>query len=298
MLRDRQIVDRRKRQPIPNLRVRGRIFGIIEVAAHEVAGFGLDAARDDRITWAKARRAARMKCATAGRIDRRGDIALEDDAGLFLGGIGRWNRRQKRLGIRVQRALEELLGGRQFDDPPQIHHRDAIRDMLHDREVMGDKKIAKIILFLKILEQVDDLGLDRDVERADRLVADDEVWVEGERARDADALALAAGEFMRIARDIGGLQADALEQALDDAATLLALGDAVELDGLADDALDGHARVQAREGVLEDDLHLAAQRAHLLGLQVIDAVVAEVDLAGSRLEQAQNRAPGGGLSAP
>ena len=53
---------------------------------------------------------------------------------------------------------------------------------------------------LEIVEQVQDLRLDRDVERADRFVADDEVGVERERAGDADALALAAGEFVRVAR--------------------------------------------------------------------------------------------------
>ena len=48
-------------------------------------------------------------------------------------------------------------------------------------------------------EQVDDLRLDRDVERGDRLVADEHVGLHGERAGDGDALALAAGELVRIA---------------------------------------------------------------------------------------------------
>ena len=52
---------------------------------------------------------------------------------------------------------------------------------------------------LQILEQVDDLRLDRHVERRDRLVADDELRLAGERPGDADALALAAGELVRIA---------------------------------------------------------------------------------------------------
>ena len=61
---------------------------------------------------------------------------------------------------------------------------------------------------LQVLEQVEDLRLDRDVERGDRLVADDEVRVQGERARDADALALAAGELVRIPRRRVARQAD------------------------------------------------------------------------------------------
>jgi hypothetical protein len=50
---------------------------------------------------------------------------------------------------------------------------------------------------LQIVQKVDHLRLDRDVECGDRLVADDQARVERERAGDADALALAAGEFVR-----------------------------------------------------------------------------------------------------
>ena len=64
-------------------------------------------------------------------------------------------------------------------------------------------------------EQVDDLRLDRDVERGDGLVADEHVRLHGERAGDRDALALAAGELVRKAvRDIGA-EADGLEPARD-----------------------------------------------------------------------------------
>ena len=54
-------------------------------------------------------------------------------------------------------------------------------------------------LVLELLEQVDDLRLHRDVERAHRLVADDEIGLHRERPRDADALPLPAGELVRIA---------------------------------------------------------------------------------------------------
>ena len=63
------------------------------------------------------------------------------------------------------------------------------------------------------IEQVQDLALDRDVERRHGLVADDEVRVERQRAGDADALALAAGELVRVATDVARVEADALERA-------------------------------------------------------------------------------------
>ena len=57
----------------------------------------------------------------------------------------------------------------------------------------------------QVHEQVEHLRLDRDVERGDRLVADEEVGLHGERPGDGDALALAAGELVRkAARDSSG----------------------------------------------------------------------------------------------
>jgi hypothetical protein len=71
--------------------------------------------------------------------------------------------------------------------------------MAHHGEVVGDEQIGQPQALAQRLEQVDDLRLDRDVERRDRLVADDEVGLDRERAGDADALALAAAELVRVA---------------------------------------------------------------------------------------------------
>ena len=61
-------------------------------------------------------------------------------------------------------------------------------------------------------QEAQDLRLHRDVERRDRLVGDEQLGVEHQRARDADALALAAGEFVRIAVECIARQADLGEQ--------------------------------------------------------------------------------------
>ena len=76
-------------------------------------------------------------------------------------------------------------------------------------------------MLLQVFEQVDHLRLDRHVERRHRLVADDQLGAHRQRAGDADALALAAGEFVRVAAHVVGVQADGFEQ-LDDAVFELA----------------------------------------------------------------------------
>ena len=76
----------------------------------------------------------------------------------------------------------------------------------------------------------------RHVQGADRLVADDEVRLEGQGPGDADPLALAAGELVRVAVGVGGGQAHALQQFAHAAAPLAAAGQAVDGQRLADDA--------------------------------------------------------------
>src|SRR5258706_8588241 len=71
--------------------------------------------------------------------------------------------------------------------------------MLYHRKVMRDEDVGEPKPVLKVAQQVQDLRTDRHVQRRDRLVADDELRLDRERARNGDALALAAGEFVRVA---------------------------------------------------------------------------------------------------
>ena len=93
--------------------------------------------------------------------------------------------------------------GRDLDDPADIHHRDAVADMLHHRQVVRDEQIGDAQPVLQFQHQVDDLRLHRNVQRGDRLVRHDQRRRQRERAGDADALALAAGEGVREAVQIG-----------------------------------------------------------------------------------------------
>ena len=77
---------------------------------------------------------------------------------------------------------------------------------------MGDEEIGQAELALQILEQVQHAGLDADVERGDRLVQHHHLGPDGERAGDADALALAAGEFMGIAAGMLGRELHQAQQ--------------------------------------------------------------------------------------
>src|SRR5206468_5991343 len=84
-----------------------------------------------------------------------------------------------------------------------------------DRQVVRDEKIGELKLLLQVLQEVDDLGLDRHVQGGDRLVAHDERGVDRQGSGDADALALAAGELVRVAVGEVRVQAHQAQQLLD-----------------------------------------------------------------------------------
>ena len=119
--------------------------------------------------------------------------------------------------------------------------------MADDVEVVGDEDEGELELPLQVLQEVEDLRLHGHVERRDRLVADDELRVDGERAGDADALPLAARELEREAVVVL-VEADDLEQLLDAALHLGVGAHLVHLEGLRDDEADALARVQRRVG--------------------------------------------------
>jgi hypothetical protein len=79
-----------------------------------------------------------------------------------------------------------------LDQLAQVHHRNAVAHVPHHREVVGDEDERQPELPLQAAQQVEHLSLDRDVERRDRLVGDQQLRLERDRAGDADALSLAA----------------------------------------------------------------------------------------------------------
>ena len=207
--------------------------------------------------------AAGVEAAALGRVDRARHVALQDDA------LAR--RRRARAPARP-RAAPRCRGAserakiaplrRHLDDLAEIHHRDAVGHVLDDGEVVADEQERQAELLLQVLQQVDDLRLDRDVERRDRLVADDEVGLGRERAGDADALALPAGELVRPAVHRVARQPHRVHQAPRPVSSRSAAdrGEAEIADRLGQDVAHAHARVEARERVLEHHLHAPPQR--------------------------------------
>ena len=192
--------------------------------------------------------------------------------------------------------LIDLFRVRKLDHFAEIHHGDAVADVAHNEKIVGNEEIGQAQFILQFVKHVDDLRLNGNVKRGDRLVADDEFRVDGKRTGNADTLALTAGKLVGIARGVFAVEADEVHQlqyAL--AAFLFGFAKAVNVQGLGNDVGNGHARVQRGIGVLKDHGRLGAELFEVaLGLHGFAVVI---DLAARGLIELQNRAADGGLAA-
>ena len=103
------------------------------------------------------------------------------------------------LGIGMLRRADERFRRRVLHDPAEIHDDDAVGDVFDDGEVMRNEQIRETVIALQVDQQVDHLGLDRDIQRRDRLVGHHQLGAKHQCARDRDPLALSSGKHMRIA---------------------------------------------------------------------------------------------------
>src|SRR5690606_17583040 len=127
--------------------------------------------------------------------------------------------------------------------------------------VVTDEQVSQAKLVLQVAHQVEDLRLHGNVEGRGRLVAGEELRLRRQSSRDADALALPAGELVRILARVRGVEADEAQQL---ARAMLDLGLVLRkpegTNGIGDDASHAPARVEAGVRVLEDHLDAPAQR--------------------------------------
>ena len=132
-------------------------------------------------------------------------------AGTLCLGVGDGHRGEERLGVGVRRTLVDVLAVADLDDLAQVHDGHPVGDVPDHRQVMRDEEEGDAQLLLQVVEKVDDTRLDRHVERRDRLVQHEQLGLEHERPGDADTLALATGELVRVAVGVVRLEPDQLE---------------------------------------------------------------------------------------
>ena len=256
---------------------------------------------------ASCARDLRRDRAVAGELELHADLEAEVHdarhrglAGAVLGrerdrDVVRADQRLADLADRAEEAHHEPVRGlvvelaRAADllDPAVVHDRDPVGDGHRLLLVVRDQDGRDVDLVVQPAQPLAQLGAHLGVERAERLVEQQHLRLDRERAGERHALALAAGELVGVALLVAG-EPDDLEQLVD------ARGDPV-LRLLADlhperDVV-AHGHVLERGVVLEHEADPAPLRRHPGGV-----VAADHDRAGVRLLQPRDDAQQRGLA--
>jgi len=173
---------------------------------------------------------------------------------LPIGDLQAGYRGQKPLRVLVLRGGEQLGHGCGLDELAVQHHGDAIGEVGDHAHVVRDEHDGRALFVAETPQQLEDLGLNRHVERRGGLVGDDDLRPQRERHRDHDALLLPARELMRIVvhTALGLGDADSPEHVDRHGSGGLATDAAVRAQALGELPADREHGIEGARGLLED----------------------------------------------
>ena len=87
---------------------------------------------------------------------------------------------------------------RHFHNFAQIHHRHFLAEVANHTQIVGNEQISQVEFFPQVFQQVDDLGLDRNIQGRNCFITDDEFGVQGECPGDSNTLPLASAHFVGV----------------------------------------------------------------------------------------------------
>ncbi len=178
------------------------------------------------------------------RVQRAGDFPL-DRVITGTANIKSRDLRQQGLGIRVIGTRKQVIDRCGLDHTAQVHHDHAVAEVLDHAQVMADKQIGQPQFVAQVHEQVENLRLNRHIQRRHRLVAHQQFRLHRQRTGNADALTLTAAELMRIALAQLRAEPGTLQLGTDVIIGPFTVGQAVQQRALPDDTVDPQARVEA-----------------------------------------------------
>ena len=100
--------------------------------------------------------------------------------------------------IGLARIRKQFRSRRDLYQAALFHHADPVCKMPYQIQVVRDEQHRHVFFALQLIQQLQNLYLDRHVQRSSRLVGNQQFRFAGQRHRDHRALALAAGELMRV----------------------------------------------------------------------------------------------------
>ena len=146
-------------------------------------------------------------------------------------------------------------GWADLDDPAEVHHRDAIRDVPRQAQVVGDDEDGDLLVADEVEQQAQDLPADRRVEAGHRLVGHQQLGLHHHRPGDDHPLALPTRQLVGVAQEEPLRRAEtAAGQCLRHPGLLVRKP--VDARALGHDLVDRLAGVERAGRILEHELRL------------------------------------------
>src|SRR5215813_13576802 len=143
-------------------------------------------------------RAASSEPAAGWNIDGRWWISLQRRCGDLRPWVGLGRGLYEAFGIRMQGRREYQVRRSFFDNPPQVHDRDPVRNVVDDAEVVPHENPGDAQFTPQPPDEVEYLRLNRHIHRGHGFVGHYEAWLRGKGTGDADALSLGAAQMCGI----------------------------------------------------------------------------------------------------
>ena len=135
---------------------------------------------------------------------------------------------------------------------------------------MRDEEIGQVELLLQVLQEVDNLRLNRYIESGNRFVTYHELRIQRKGSCDTDSLSLSAGKLVGIPSLMERLQAALIHNPINILFILVLWYKPVFLYRFSDNLPYRKSRRQGREGILENNLHLGTHLVHFFFRDVVD----------------------------
>ncbi|MDQ0799271.1 hypothetical protein QF050_000910 [Arthrobacter sp. SLBN-112] len=205
--------------------------------------------------------AARRERAAGGAVEQVRRHPLDGDERGLLCHVHARDSPEQAHGVGHPRVVVNVVHGPGFHGLACVHDHDVVGHSGHDAEVVRNHDDGGPGLLLRLVQHLEDLGLDGDVQCRRRLIGDQDARVVGDGDRDHDALAHAAGEFVREGFEpVLGAGDSHHGQEFDGAGFLGLLAHGGVVDGERFDDLGAHGehRGEGRQRVLEDHREIVA----------------------------------------
>ena len=116
--------------------------------------------------------AARMEWAPAWSVERAGDRALDRDQPLARGFAQARHSPKEIHRVRMFWIAQDFAYRSIFHDLPEVHDRNSIGNLGDDSKIVGNEHDSHPEVLLQAAHEVQDLSLDRHVERRRRFIGD------------------------------------------------------------------------------------------------------------------------------